>query len=271
MSKSQEDKIGSFKETTRGFVWTNEYLNNMAVKNRVYGLVEIDVTKARRYIADHESETGEKLSLTGWVVKCLGQAVGEQKEIQGFKRGSKRIVIFDDVDVAMTVERELPSGLVPMGYIVRKANEKTFRQINDEIRAAQKQQVDGVVLGNERLPRIVAFFQHMPAFLRKIGYWRLRSDPFLKKRTMGTVGVTSVGMFGKGGGGWPIPIGFHSLEIAIGGISQRPRLFESKNELGEFLSMTIMIDEEVSYGAPAARFASRLADLMQTGYGLEGG
>jgi hypothetical protein len=29
--------------------------------------------------------------------------------------------------------------------------------------------------------------------------------------------------------------------------------------------VTVVIDEEVSYGAPAARFVARLADLMQSG------
>lgn len=265
---TQEAKVGTFKEITRGFVWTNEFLNNVAVRNRVYGLVEIDVTKARGYISEHESKTGEKLSFTGWIVKCIAQAVDEHKEIQGFKRGKSKIVVFDDVDVAIIVERELHSEKVPIGYIIRKANAKTLRQINDEIRAAQRQEVSGIVLGNEKLPRFVLMFQRLPGFLRSVGYRKFRSDPFLKKQTMGTVGVTSVGMFGKGGG-WPITIGFHSLEVAIGGIARRPRLLSSGGESGEYLSVTVMVDEEVSYGAPAARFVASLAELMQAGYGLE--
>ena len=268
MSTQGQSKAGSFKEITRGFVWTSEFLNNVAVKNRVYGLVEIDVTRARRYISDYESRTGEKLSFTGWVVKCLAEALDEHKEIQGFRRGKSKIVVFDDVDVSIVVERELNSEKVPVGYVIRKANTKSFRQINDEIRAAQKQELHGIVLGSEKLPTLVAVFLRLPGFLRRLGYRKFRSDPFLKKQTMGTVGVTSVGMFGKGAG-WPITIGFHSLEIALGGIASRPRPLGSTGRDGEFLSLTVMIDEEVSYGAPAARFVSRLTELMQSGYGLE--
>jgi hypothetical protein len=75
-------------------------------------------------------------------------------------------------------------------------------------------------------------------------------------------------MFGKGGG-WPITIGFDSLEIALGGIAQRQGVPGSTEGDDEFLSMTVMNDEEVSYGAPAARFVSSLTELMQSGYGLE--
>ena len=101
MPENPPVESGTFREVTREFTWTDDFLNNVAVKNRVYGLVEIDVTKARRWIAEQESRTGERLSFTGWVVKCVAQSVNEQKGIQGFKKGRKSIVVFDDVDVAI--------------------------------------------------------------------------------------------------------------------------------------------------------------------------
>jgi hypothetical protein len=176
-------------------------------------------------------------------------------------------VIFDDVDISVVVEREVGGQRLPLPYVVRKVNEKSYREIHDEIRAAQKQKVDSAVLGNERMPRLMEAFQWLPSFLRKIGWWKFRRDPFLKKSVMGTVGVTSVGMFGTGVG-WPINIGFHSLEFALGGISEKPRLTSGKIEAREYLSVTMMFDHDVIDGAPAARFAARLSELVQDGYGL---
>jgi pyruvate/2-oxoglutarate dehydrogenase complex dihydrolipoamide acyltransferase (E2) component len=43
---------------------------------------------------------------------------------------------------------------------------------------------------------------------------------------------------------------------------------DGRTEVREYLSLTVMFDEDVIYGAPAARFAARLADLVQDGYGL---
>ena len=151
---------------------------------------------------------------------------------------------------------------------MRKANEKSFRQIHDEIRKAQKGDFNQRGSSGERPPAFVRVFSRLPDLLRRI-YWRkIRSDPFLRKRLMGTIAVTAVGMFGKGAG-WAIPIGVHSVVFALGGISTKPRNYTNPAELGEFLNMTMMFDEDVSLGAPATRFLARLSELMQAGFGLE--
>jgi pyruvate/2-oxoglutarate dehydrogenase complex dihydrolipoamide acyltransferase (E2) component len=257
-----------FREISRASNRPVELLNNLAPKHRIYGLVEIDVTEARTFISENEAKTGEKLSFTGWVIKCVGQAVSEHSEVQAMKKGKKKLIVFNDVDIGIVIERQIGSERSATTYCVRKANEKTFREIHDEIRHAQKGEMSEEQESSEKPPTSVRIFSHFPDFLKKL-YWRkIRSDPFLRKRLMGTVAVTAVGMFGKGGG-WAIPIGMHSVVFALGGISIKPRNYANPTELGEFLNMTVMFDEEVSLGAPATRFLSRLSELMQAGFGLE--
>ncbi len=258
----------SFTEITRKTTRPIELLNNLAPKHRIYGLIEVDVTTARNFISENETRTGEKLSFTGWVIKCVAQAVSEHREVQAMKKGKKKLIVFDDVDVGIIVERQVKTERYATTYCVRKANEKTYRQIHDEIRQAQTGEITVESASSEKPPAAVRLFSRLPSLLRKL-YWRkIRNDPFLRKRLMGTVAVTAVGMFGKGGG-WAIPIGLHSVVFALGGISTKPRNYANPTELGEFLNMTVMFDEEVSLGAPATRFISRLAELMQTGFGLE--
>ena len=256
----------AFREITRRTTWPIELLNNVAPKNRIYGLVEIDVSKARKFISENEAKTGEKLSFTAWVTKCIAQTISEHPEVQAFKKGKKKLIIFDDVDVGLIVERQIKSERVAIPYTVRKANGKSFRQIHDEIRRAQDPSAP--VGFGEGLPRSVRLFLRLPGLLRKPFWWKIRSDPFMKKRFLGTAAVTAVGMFGKGGG-WAIPIGLHPVVCALGGISKKPRDPTNPAEIGEFLSMTVMFDEEVSLGAPATRFLARLSELMQAGFGLE--
>jgi hypothetical protein len=43
----------------------------------MYGLLEVDVTFARQFIAEHKARTGETLSFTGFLVSCLARAVDE--------------------------------------------------------------------------------------------------------------------------------------------------------------------------------------------------
>lgn len=260
--------VGSYREISHSFTLPIQLLNNLAPKHRIYGLIEIDVTKARKFISDHETHTGEKLSFTGWVIKCIGKAVSEYKEVQALKKGGAKLVIFDDVDVGMIIEKKTKSGRIPTQYCVRKANEKSFRQIHDEIRNAQQEDAGEAIASGKRKSTSDSVLRRLPGPFRKIFWWKFRNDPFLRKQFMGTVGVTAVGMFGKGGG-WAIPVGLHPVVFALGGISTKSWDPTNLSELGDFLNMTVMFDEEVTFGAPATRFLARLSELMQTGYGLE--
>jgi hypothetical protein len=64
------------------------------------------------------------------VVKCIAQAVNEYKEVQAMKKG-KKLIVFDDVDVGLVIERHVASERFATAYCVRKANEKSFRPIHD--------------------------------------------------------------------------------------------------------------------------------------------
>jgi hypothetical protein len=86
---------------------THNYLDLYWWKHSIYALLEVDVTSARRFIDEYEAQTGEALSSTGYLAFCLGQAVDEDKSVQAYPKGRKHLVIFDDVDVFVPVEREL--------------------------------------------------------------------------------------------------------------------------------------------------------------------
>jgi hypothetical protein len=45
-------------------------------KHSMYGLLEVDVTGAKQFIAEHKARTGEVLSFTGYLLLCLGPRSG---------------------------------------------------------------------------------------------------------------------------------------------------------------------------------------------------
>jgi pyruvate/2-oxoglutarate dehydrogenase complex dihydrolipoamide acyltransferase (E2) component len=247
-------------------------LNWGSKRHHIPFLLEVDVTEARELIRSQKAKTGEAISFTGWIVKCLAQAISEHKYMHAIHHG-KRLIIFDDVDVTIVVERAVGPGgkTLPMPYILRKANEKTLLEIHNEIRAAQKSQVaEGEVqINSPRAARLTKIGSALPRFLRDLFFWGpLFRDAFRIKQMMGTVSVTAVGMSGPGGMGWGIPIGIHPLLIAVGGIARKPGIFNDQIALREYLGMTVMFDHDVTDGAPAARFIGRLLELMGSGFGL---
>src|SRR5512136_3046152 len=103
-------------------------------KQSIYGLLEVDVTVARQFIAEHKVCTGETLSFTGYLTFCLARAVDEDKAVQAYLKNRKQFVIFDDVDVGLMVEGKIGEKKALMGHVIRGANRKTYREIHQEIR-----------------------------------------------------------------------------------------------------------------------------------------
>ncbi len=237
-------------------------------KHCMYGLLEVDVTAVRQFIEDYKVQTGENLSFTGYLAFCLAGAVDENKVVQARLKGRKQLVMFDDVDVGLTVERQKGEKRVLMGHVVRGANHKTYGQIHQEIRQVQSEPVPpdaGLPSWFQsalRLPwPLSGWFQ---ALIRIV----MRRDPTIFVSLAGTVSITAVGMFGKGQGGWgivPLP---HALGLVVGSMSWKPAVVDGRIEPREILNLTVVFDHDVIDGAPATRFARRLVELIECGYGL---
>jgi 2-oxoacid dehydrogenases acyltransferase (catalytic domain) len=58
------------------------------------------------------------------------------------------------------------------------------------------------------------------------------------------------------------------FQLTVGGIGRRPVIENGELEEHEFLSLTISFDHEIIDGAPAARFASRLRQLVEGADGV---
>jgi pyruvate/2-oxoglutarate dehydrogenase complex dihydrolipoamide acyltransferase (E2) component len=51
-------------------------------KPMIHGLIEVDVTRARAHLREHQAKTGESLSFTAFLATCLAKAVDENKSVQ---------------------------------------------------------------------------------------------------------------------------------------------------------------------------------------------
>ncbi len=234
-------------------------------KPMIHGLLEVDVTRARAHLRDHQAKTGESLSFTAFIIACLAKAVDEHKAVQAIRFGSKRLILFEEVDVLTDIERDVAGQKYIIPSIIRAANRKTFRELHDEIRAAQGADVRNV---RKRFPLLF-----LPTVLSRPFLWAFaligRRRPRLWKQTMGTVEISAVGMFGTGAG-WGIPPApATTLIVTVGGIGEKPVVVDGHMAVREYLSLTISVDHDIVDGAPAARFIQRLKELIESGYGLD--
>jgi hypothetical protein len=237
-------------------------------KHCMYGLLEVDVTAAKQSIEEYKARTGELLSFTGYLVFCLACAVDEDRSVQAYLKGRKQLVLFDDVDVGMTIERLIDGKRAVMGHVVRGANHKTYLEIHQEIRAVQARPVPP----SKGLAPWFRTAMTLPwplsrlciALMRAV----MRRDPSIFVSMGGTVCVTAVGMFGEGQGGWGlVPLPF-TLGLVVGSTAWKPAGVDGRIELREILNLTVVFDHDVIDGAPATRFARRLVELIESAHGL---
>jgi pyruvate/2-oxoglutarate dehydrogenase complex dihydrolipoamide acyltransferase (E2) component len=226
-------------------------------RHMVHALLELDVTRARQVIRDHEEATGERLSFTAFIVASLARALDADRRLQAYRDWRGRLVIFDDVDVVTLVESEVDAVAIP--HVIRAANRRTLREIHGEIRQIQAEPSASA----QRSGLLARLSPHVPGLLRRLFLRALRRDPHWLKRTAGTTLVTAVGMFGSGTG-WVVGIvPLHTLSLTVGGITRKPGLVDDRIEVREYLAVTASIDHDVVDGAPAARFAKHLRELVE--------
>jgi pyruvate/2-oxoglutarate dehydrogenase complex dihydrolipoamide acyltransferase (E2) component len=111
----------------------------------IHGLLEVDVSGARAFLREQKAKSGEALSFTAFLIACLAKALDEHKAVQARRLGSKRLILFDEVDVYTLIEHDVAGQKQIINYIIRAANRKTVREIHQEIRAAQVQDVEKAV------------------------------------------------------------------------------------------------------------------------------
>jgi hypothetical protein len=189
--------------------------------------------------------------------------------VQAYRKGSHQLLIADDVDVGIMVERKQAETRVLTGHVLRAANRKTFLQVHQEIRATQAEPLPP----NNGMPAWLRSALLLPwplsALFKAMFLMIVRRDPTIVTSMAGTVGISSVGMFGKGHAGWGIASGSHGLDLVVGGTTRKLAEVEGRVEPREMLSLTIIFDHDVIDGAPAARFTRRLVELVEGGYVLD--
>ncbi|MCE7742387.1 MAG: hypothetical protein GOP50_07985 [Candidatus Heimdallarchaeota archaeon] len=240
---------------------------------KVYAIGEIDVTLPLKKIAEYK-EKGIKISFTAYIAHVFVQTIIDHPNMQAIKWRRRKMVIFEDVDFMSIVEKEVKGKKVPTQLVIRKANEKSILEITNTLWSGKSKKDDSMVDKEEESGKDLLL--RMPRFFRRFLINRIFKNPFLRRQFLGTVGVTSIGMYTKGGG-TSIPIAVENISINVGGIDKKPgyqinddgSLNLDKVIPRDYLWITFNIDHTTVDGAPTARFIADFRTRLSEAYGLE--
>lgn len=222
----------------------------------MHGLAEIDVTDAKRLLAEHQPP----LSFTAFVIASVARAAAAHPEAHAYRNWRGRLVRHQFVDIATIIEISTPRGPLAVGHTVRDADVRDVTDIGGELRAVK---ADSSASSSARwMTRYAPIAAQVPGLLQAVCVLAGRSRSL--RQLTGTVAVTAVGMFTRGSGFAIAPLSLMPLQIVVGGVSPRPRVVAGHIVVRDVLDLTVTIDHNVVDGAPAARFQAELRDIIET-------
>ncbi len=215
----------------------------------MYGLLEADLSGVQPVLRSQD------LSMTAYLAATLGRAIAAHPQVHALRDWRGRLVMFDNVDIAVSIEINLEGKSFPLTHVVRAAESTSVAAITEQIRAVQQQPTESPSLQHEGQARL---FIALPGPVRRLLLRSLYRIPTWHRRIMGTAGVSSVGMVGEGGG-WAIGLPVHPVNVLVGGMGGEGRAQ---------LALTLGFDHDVVDGAPATRFASEFRRMLEQGDAL---
>ncbi len=271
VKRDKEKEVQNFSLTRQILSTYNELIAPLPYMR---GLLEVDVTDARKIIKNYFEKTNNRISFTGWIIKCVSEAIKENKIIHAYRIKKGKIIIPQEIRFGIMVERKTKEGeKVPFMAVINNTEKRNVIELSDEIRKIQEEIIEeqDQMMGEQNLMRKLQLilFRIVPEFISR---WLLKKIALNKKfvtKFSGTVGVTALGMYGKNVAGWAIHFPTRTVDLALGGIKEKPGYVNGKVVPRDILNMTFNIDHNIVDGAPAARFISRAVELIESAFGLE--
>lgn len=263
----QDDIVGKYtiKKFSRNRQILADIYDEFLKKHYMTGLLEVNVTTARQLIREFEIKTSERISFASWVAKCIADSAEKYPEINSFRKGKSKLILFEDVDVIVMIEKKLKDKVIPVPYSIRRCNKKNLLDISREIKNAQ---IDESTEKDQLLEQgwILNLYNILPKFIRQRIVRRMIKNPFYIKKNGGLIVLTSISMF-INNPGWVIGFGgMLTMSVSLGGKTFRKVGKEGMMKEQEFLHLTIDIDHDIIDGAPATRFVNHLVKLVEEGY-----
>jgi pyruvate/2-oxoglutarate dehydrogenase complex dihydrolipoamide acyltransferase (E2) component len=254
----------SFRKIPRSRIASFDVFAVGLEKHHVSAMVEFDVTESRKKLQELRRR-GTNISFNAWIIKVISNVLQQHPEASAFLYSKKKLMIFDDIDISMLVEKKIAGNRVPIPVVIRHTNKKSAQEITAEIENAREQELsDKEVVINKRTALSENFYYRLPGFMRRT-IWRLmlRNPRFIYGK-MGNAAVTSVGMIGHING-WFIHRSVHPVSFGVGSILKKPVVIKDQIAIREILNMTILIDHDVIDGAPMVRMLNDLTKSIESG------
>lgn len=261
------NKPYTYQKIPRSRIATFDIFSIGLSKHHVSAILEFDVTETRKKL-QAQRRTGIDISFNGWLINTISMIVVKHKEAAAYLYNKKKLIVFDNVNVSILIEKKIDGKIVPIPMVIERTNEKSALEISSEIKKAKDKELSKKdIVIEKKTSRFENIYYHMPGFIRRSIWKIMLNNPRFAFRKMGNVVITSVGMMGKING-WFIHKSIHPLSFGIGSILKKPTVVNNQIKVREILNMTILCDHDLIDGAPMVKFLNDLTKSIESGEGI---
>jgi pyruvate/2-oxoglutarate dehydrogenase complex dihydrolipoamide acyltransferase (E2) component len=243
------------------------FLGNLHDEARSYWLmpcwIEVDMHRCQEERAVRERRGEPKTTYTSYIIKAVADAIRAampdnpefNAALVGFPR--KRLICFDQVDAAVTIERRHEGDDSFFVGIIRDADTKSTAAISAELAGFRDESSPSAKAASSDLDSLT----RAPALLRRLLLWLSRNIPGLVARHRGTFFLSTVGKYGVG----MYLMSNHNLSISFSEITSRPVVRGDAVVISPVATLTLVYDHRVMMGAPVARLMADIRRRLEAG------
>lgn len=244
-------------------------------EGNIYGKLEVDATEALAYIEHVRATSGEKVGITHFVGKCVGEALAKSPGLNG-KILLGRYSPHATVDLAFLVALEEGADLGKAK--VENIDKKSVADIGRELRELAGRLRGGKDPDFEKNKGTIRL---LPTWLLRPLLWLtgwLSASAGLRLKALGVEPypfgsciVTSVGMFGLDEGyAPPTPFARVPVYVLIGALRDRVVVVDGQMVIRPMLTITATIDHRFMDGHEGGRLAHTVRGLFENPWKLDG-
>lgn len=244
-------------------------------EGNIYGKLTVDATAALEYLEYLKRKTGEKVTITHFVGKAIGQALARAPTLNGYLRLGA-FVPHKTVDIAYLVALEEGANLAKAK--VCDVDQKSVNDIARELRELAEKLHKGK---DEQFQKSQGPIQLLPTWLLRPLLWftgLLTSSFGISVRALGLEAfpfgaciVTNVGMFGLDEGyAPPTPFARVPVYVLVGAIREAPAAVDGKVVVRKQITLNATIDHRFIDGYQGGVLAKVIREIFENPWKLEG-
>lgn len=232
-------------------------------RNHLHFLCELDASGMDTVRAAVRTAGGQTPTYTAFVVKAVGLALKEHPHLNVMvqeRPWNTRLVPLKNMTATVAVERNVDGVDMVFAPMVQDSGERNLGDLTSQLRhfaEAEPNEISEFV----RFQQLVRWARWVPSLVGLLFRIPALSPGLWARFRGGAYAVTSPGKYGGCDQvlpPWPWPFTF-----SFGAVKFRPWVVGDQVVPRRTMRLTITVDRRIANGAPIARFAERLRELLE--------